>query len=75
VGLPGGTGAASAMAWSKLFEVLIIVMVVAEVAAKVVTTIVLITLDSLKKNTIIQYCTKFGAFSVTYLMLRKDERT
>lgn len=75
VGLPCGTGAASAMAWSKLFKVLITVMVVVEVAAAVVTTVVLSTLESLNRTTIIQYRTKFGEFNVTYLMLRKDERT
>ena len=40
-----------------------------------VTTVVLITSDSLNKATTIQYHTKFGDFSVTYLMLCKDERT
>jgi len=50
-------------------------MVVVKVAAAVVTTVVLTTLDSLSRTTTIQYHTKFGDFGVTYLMLRKDERT
>lgn len=50
-------------------------MVVVEVSAAVVTTVVLITLGSLNWTAIIQYHTTFGDFGVTYLMLRKDKRT
>lgn len=58
-----------------LFKFLITVMVVVEVSAAVVTTVVLITLGSLNWTAIIQYHTTFGDFGVTYLMLRKDKRT
>lgn len=58
-----------------LFTFLIIVKVVVKLAAAVVTTVFLTTLDSVNRTTIVQYHTKFGDFGVTYLMLRKDKRT